>query len=107
MDAMAAPGRDAYRAPVEGTPGFLPYWYEATPIDEISRLRLGSRPAARGSGALTPKAVRVIPWVFSWMQSRFNLPGWYGLGSALAAHVNQGQLELLREMYAEWPFFSA
>ena len=103
MDAMAARARDAYRALVEGTPGFLPYWYEATPIDEISRLRLGSRPAARRGGALTPKAVRAIPWVFSWMQSRFNLPGWYGLGTALAG----GDRAQLHEMYASWPFYQA
>jgi phosphoenolpyruvate carboxylase len=103
MDAMAARAREAYRARVEGTPGFLDYWHAATPIDEISRLRLGSRPAARRGGPLTPKAVRAIPWVFSWMQSRFNLPGWYGLGTALAP-ADRGELA---EMYRAWPFYRA
>jgi len=101
-DAMAIAARDAYHALVDA-PGFLEYWRAATPIEEISRLRLGSRPTARRGGALTRGAVRAIPWVFSWMQSRFNLPGWYGLGSALASADPSG----LREMYAAWPFFSA
>ncbi len=103
MDTMAVAAREAYHELVERTPGFLDYWRAATPIDEISRLRLGSRPPARRGGALTRSAVRAIPWVFSWMQSRFNLPGWYGLGAALATV----EAERLREMYAGWPFFRA
>jgi phosphoenolpyruvate carboxylase len=102
MDGMARTARDAYRALVDA-PGFLDYWRAATPIDEISRLRLGSRPPARRAGALTRQDVRAIPWVFSWMQSRFNLPGWYGLGSALSL-AEPGRL---REMYAGWPFVRA
>jgi phosphoenolpyruvate carboxylase len=100
---MAAAAREAYHGLVERTPGFLDYWRAATPIEEISRLRLGSRPAARRSGALTRGAVRAIPWVFSWMQSRFNLPGWYGLGTALAC----AEPRMLREMTIAWPFFRA
>ena len=103
METMAAAARDAYLGLVERTPGFLDYWRAATPIEEISRLRLGSRPAARGHGTLTRRDVRAIPWVFSWMQSRFNLPGWYGLGSGLGT-VDAGRL---REMYGGWPFFCA
>jgi phosphoenolpyruvate carboxylase len=102
MDAMSTAARAAFTGLVE-MPGFLEYWRAATPIDEISRLRLGSRPAARRGGVLTRSGVRAIPWVFSWMQSRFNLPGWYGLGTALAL----AEPERLREMYAEWPFFRA
>ncbi len=103
MDTMAVAAREAYHELVERTPGFLDYWRAATPIDEISRLRLGSRPTARRGGPLTRSAVRAIPWVFSWMQSRFNLPGWYGLGAALATV----EAERLREMYAGWSFFRA
>jgi phosphoenolpyruvate carboxylase len=103
MDAMARAAQEAYHALVERTPGFLDYWRTATPIDEIRRLRLGSRPAARGGGAVTRNTVRAIPWVFSWMQSRFNLPGWYGLGAAL----DRAEPGLLQEMYVEWPFFRA
>ena len=75
------PPAHAYRDLVHETPGFIDFWRGATPIDEISRLRIGSRPAGpaqRAPGASSD--VRAIPWVFSWMQSRFNLPGWYGLG---------------------------
>jgi len=103
MDAMAEAARDAFLGLVERTPGFLDFWRAATPIEEISRLRLGSRPAARGRGTLTRADVRAIPWVFSWMQSRFNLPGWYGLGAGLGA-VEPARL---RAMYAGWPFFRA
>jgi phosphoenolpyruvate carboxylase len=102
MDAMASAALKAYRDLVD-MPGFIAYWRAATPIDEIARLRLGSRPTARRGGTLTRQGVRAIPWVFSWMQSRFNLPGWYGLGAALAA----GDPACLRDMYAGWPFFRA
>jgi phosphoenolpyruvate carboxylase len=98
---MANAGQHAYRRLVYETPGFVQFWQEATPIDEIKRLHIGSRPASRSSiGAV--EQVRVIPWVFSWMQSRFNLPGWYSLGSGLNIFPDQA---LLREMYAAWPFF--
>jgi phosphoenolpyruvate carboxylase len=103
MDVMAPTARETYHDLVERTPGFLEYWRAATPIEELSRLRLGSRPAARRAGGLTRSGVRAIPWVFSWMQSRFNLPGWYGLGSALA----RVEVSRLREMYEGWPFFRA
>ncbi len=93
----------AYRALIYDTPAFLDYWRAATPIDEISRLRIGSRPTTRRSSALQLEYVRAIPWVFSWMQSRFNLPGWYGLGTALSEH----SASLNREMYEQWPFFRA
>jgi phosphoenolpyruvate carboxylase len=102
MDTMAGAARAAYLALVE-TEGFLDYWRAATPIDEIGRLRMGSRPPARRGGPPTRQDIRAIPWVFSWMQSRFNLPGWYGLGSALTT-VAAGPL---REMYGGWPFFRA
>ena len=101
MDGMGAAAQRAYRGLVYETPGFVQFWQEVTPIDEIKRLRIGSRPAARSrTGAI--EQIRVIPWVFSWMQSRFNLPGWYSLGSGLNAISDQA---LLRAMYAGWPFF--
>ena len=93
----------AYRSLVYDTPGFIEYWRAATPIDEISRLRIGSRPTTRRGTALQLDQIRAIPWVFSWMQSRFNLPGWYGLGTALSEHP----AALNREMYEQWPFFRA
>ncbi len=103
MSQMSATAHSAYRQLVYETPGFLDFWQAATPLDEIKRLQIGSRPSARAkSGAVT--SIRAIPWVFSWMQSRYNLPGWYGLGAGLSAHPDLG---LLREMYAGWPFFHA
>ena len=92
---------DAYRALVFRQPGFMDYWRAVTPIDEIGRLSIGSRPTARRDGVLHVSHVRAIPWVFSWMQSRFNLPGWYGLGTAL----QEQPLGVQREMYEQWPFF--
>ncbi|NJM08176.1 phosphoenolpyruvate carboxylase, partial [Candidatus Gracilibacteria bacterium] len=112
MHAIAATARQSYRALVYDNPQFLTYFRTATPINEISRLRIGSRPASRRKSDRI-EDLRAIPWVFSWMQSRHTLPGWYGLGSALRDFVHsdgdneaaQERLVLLRRMYAEWPFF--
>jgi phosphoenolpyruvate carboxylase len=101
MDEMSAVGLRAYRELVYETPGVIQFWQQATPLDEIKRLHIGSRPAARADDPGVTK-IRAIPWVFSWMQSRFNLPGWYSLGAGLSAISDQG---LLREMYQSWPFF--
>lgn len=103
---MAARARAEYRQLVFETPGFMEFWRHATPIDEISRLRLGSRPTARRKGPLQVTNIRAIPWVFSWMQSRFNFPSWYGLGTALNSLITNNQ-SLLTEMYVGWPFFRA
>ncbi len=104
MSTMAEAARSAYRGLVFETPGFESFWRAATPIDEIARLHIGSRPVARQPDVTHIEAVRAIPWVFSWMQSRFNLPGWYGLGSGLEACP---PLATLQEMYLGWPFFRA
>jgi phosphoenolpyruvate carboxylase len=101
LDRMSAQAQQAYRELVYETPGFIQFWQEATPLDEIKRLHIGSRPAARADDPGVVK-IRAIPWVFSWMQSRFNLPGWYSLGTGLSAISDQG---LLKEMYDGWPFF--
>ena len=105
MEVMSAHSTAVYRALMHDAE-FLTFWQQATPIDEISDLKLGSRPSYRKEGPRTLADLRAIPWVFSWMQSRFNLPGWFGLGSALeqAASAPQG-LERLRAMYREWMFF--
>jgi len=105
MAEMSAHSTEVYRALVHD-PEFLTFWQQATPIDEIGELKLGSRPSYRKAGPRTLSDLRAIPWVFSWMQSRFNLPGWFGLGSALERHVErEGGLEELRTMYREWLFF--
>jgi phosphoenolpyruvate carboxylase len=105
LSRMSVAARAAYRGLVYETPGFMAYWRDATPIDEISRLHIGSRPPSRRGGPLQVDKIRAIPWVFSWMQSRFNIPGWYGLGTAMSTNVVSH--ELCRDMYRGWPFFQA
>ena len=91
MDRLSQAAWRAYRSLVYDSPEFLAYWRVATPIDEISRLRIGSRPTTRKGSALELEYVRAIPWVFSWMQSRFNLPGWFSLGTGLALATHDFQ----------------
>ena len=107
MEEMSTAALAAYQACVHDDPDFLVFWREATPIDEIGELNFGSRPTYRRKGSVSVADLRAIPWVFSWMQSRFNFPGWYGLGSGLGAILRRGTdgEKLLREMYQRWPFF--
>ncbi len=108
MDELAGIAHDAYRDLVYETPRFLEYFYQATPIDVITELTLGSRPATR-TGEQTIEDLRAIPWVFAWMQSRNTLPGWYGLGSALAHYIEEHEsgIETLQTLYADWGYFRA
>jgi phosphoenolpyruvate carboxylase len=106
LERMACHSRDVYRELVYDHPGFGRFFEQATPIEEVARLRLGSRPARRG-GSREIAELRAIPWVFSWTQTRIILPGWYGLGSALARARDEVGLSLLQEMDREWPFFAA
>jgi phosphoenolpyruvate carboxylase len=95
-----------YRALVYETPEFLTYFEQATPIAEIAQLKLASRPVRRqAAGGIAE--LRAIPWVFSWMQSRHTLPGWYGLGSAVGDYLadRPGDLPDLQAMYQRWPFW--
>jgi phosphoenolpyruvate carboxylase len=108
MERMSEVAKDAYRSLVYETPEFLDFWQAVTPIDEIMQLYIGSRPAARIMDGRTVDQIRAIPWVFSWMQSRFNLPGWFGLGTGLAVFINDAEgLRSLQAMYTNWPFFRA
>lgn len=106
MDRLAERSRQTYRQLVYETPGFLEYFLQATPIQEVGRLKIGSRPASRTSSPGV-RDLRAIPWVFSWTQTRCNLPGWYGLGSALDEDLRRdpGAQAELRAMYEGWPFF--
>ncbi len=103
LELMSNAARQAYRGLVYDSPEFMKFWQQVTPIHEITQLRIGSRPAARQPGSHQVKKIRAIPWVFSWLQTRFNLPGWFGLGTGLATSSE----EHLKKMYAEWPFFKA
>jgi len=107
MQEMSATALSAYRGLVYETPGFVQFFRTATPITEIADLHVGSRPASRKKTDRI-EDLRAIPWVFSWSLSRMMLPGWYGFGAAveaLTARKGDSGLELLREMYRDWPFF--
>jgi phosphoenolpyruvate carboxylase len=114
MDELAATARTAYRQLVHDDPGFAAFFRDITPIAELSGIRLGSRPAARGrrtpDEAPAIDALRAIPWTFAWSQSRINLPGWYGLGTALeryrTVHGVRG-IDEIGHLYRTWPFLAA
>ena len=95
-----APAKAAYRALVEA-PGFDRWFAEVSPLEELSGMRMASRPARRGAGRRF-EDLRAIPWVFAWSQMRLNLPGWFGMGSGLAA----APLAEVRRAYVEWPLFN-
>ena len=130
LDELADVARRAYRALVWDDPAFAGFFRAATPIGELSALRLGSRPASRGgntgaagrddggvdqgggesAGGDSIESLRAIPWVFAWSQARLNLPGWYGLGSALASmrdRAGEAGLDRLAELYRRWSFVAS
>jgi phosphoenolpyruvate carboxylase len=105
-ERMEAAALRAYRELVEA-PGFAEWLARISPLEEISGLRIGSRPARRGVGVVGLDDLRAIPWVFSWAQTRLNLPGWYGLGSGLAAAATgPGGLAEIRAAYQGWPLLA-
>ena len=106
MDGIVTYSNGVYRDLVFGNPHFYDYFFEATPIKEVSSLNIGSRPAARKT-ITEISGLRAIPWVFSWSQSRIMFPGWYGVGSAFKHFIDaeEGNLEKLQHMYEKWPFF--
>ena len=103
MDRLSADAFRAYRALVYGTPGFRTFFRQLTPIAEIADLNIGSRPPSRTKSDAI-EDLRAIPWVFSWAQARVMLPGWYGVGQALAAFEDAA---MLAEMAQRWPLFAA
>lgn len=106
---LARRAEDAYRALVHATPNLMAYVEAASPLLELGKLHLGSRPTRR-SGSAAFQDLRAIPWVFSWTQSRVLLPAWYGVGTALegfvATHGPEGLLTL-RDMFGTWAWFRA
>jgi phosphoenolpyruvate carboxylase len=104
MEALSQGSMAAYRALVHDTPGFVDYFYAATPITEIADLNIGSRPTSR-QASRSIGGLRAIPWVFSWSQSRTMLPGWFGFGSAVEGEGVD--LTALAELHETWPFFSS
>ncbi|RYZ71958.1 MAG: phosphoenolpyruvate carboxylase [Lysobacteraceae bacterium] len=104
MDGVSGASSRAYRDFV-GAPRFMDYFRNATPIDVIERMTLGSRPSRRLGEDAALANLRAIPWVFAWSQSRAVIPGWYGVGSGLQAVVDEGGEDTLHEMARDWPFF--
>ena len=107
MVRLAARSRSHYRSLVHDNPDLVGFFQQCTPIEEISKLQISSRPARRKSGAKDLSSLRAIPWVFGWTQSRFLLPSWFGVGTALQEELSgdPGQMELFQQLYQRWPFF--
>ncbi len=102
---LAEAGEASYRELTDNTEGFYQFYSQATPVQEISLLNIGSRPAHRKKGLPSKSTIRAIPWVFGWSLARFTLPAWYGVGSALdAVKAEEG---LMKQMQQDWPFFKA
>ena len=106
MQVIADVSREKYRKLIFDTPGFYDYFRLATPVDLIERMRIGSRPASRRDGTGVEN-LRAIPWVFAWTQNRLMLPGWYGVGSGIAAAREKFDDDAFREMFREWYFMRA
>lgn len=107
MEDLSQRSRQVYRGLIYEQPQLVEFFHQVTPIEEISQLQISSRPARR-AGKKDLDSLRAIPWVFSWTQSRFLLPSWYGVGSALQEFLSEnpeGHLTLLQFFYAKWPFF--
>ncbi|SER48052.1 phosphoenolpyruvate carboxylase [Corynebacterium cystitidis] len=111
MSEISELSQKKYSALVHDDPGFIEYFTQSTPVDEIGELNIGSRPSARKQ-TKDVSDLRAIPWVLAWSQSRAAIPGWFGVGSALAWWINDGddadsRLAELRELYENWPWFNS
>ena len=103
MAALAEASRKKYRALVYDRPDFWSFYVRSTPIEPISLLPIASRPVYRpGDGLRDIESLRAIPWNFAWVQSRYVVVGWYGIGTAVESF---GDIETCKRMYREWPFF--
>ena len=115
MDEIARASSAAYRSLVYDDPGFAGFFGRITPIDVLAAMRFGSRPASRGAGQTANEEngierLRAIPWGFAWAQARIELPGWFGLGTALATverEAGPAAVARLAELYRTWPYFTA
>ncbi|MBX3721313.1 MAG: phosphoenolpyruvate carboxylase [Turneriella sp.] len=104
MQRLSQTAAEDYRREVHEKQDFLNYFYEVTPINELSSLNIGSRPARRQADGKI-ESLRAIPWIFAWSQNRLLLPSWLGVGLGLRRMTQMGFQNGLKEMYASWPFF--
>ncbi|HET9441188.1 MAG TPA: phosphoenolpyruvate carboxylase, partial [Longimicrobiales bacterium] len=106
MDEIARASMQVYRELIEAET-LWDFYVRATPIEHISRIPIASRPVSRKAAAeVAFEDLRAIPWVFAWTQTRYVVPGWYGIGKVLYDLTRDAQrLQHLRKLYAEWPFF--
>eukprot|EP00850_Spirogloea_muscicola_P015912 SM000126S26288 [mRNA] locus=s126:9904:18596:+ [translate_table: standard] len=107
MTTIASNAEKAYRDLTDDTEGFYDYFYEATVVNEVNLMNIGSRPSRRKSIVRDKSSLRAIPWVFGWAQSRVTLPAWFGVGSGLLGYTKNHPVRIqeLQRMYIDWPFF--
>ncbi|NND81190.1 MAG: phosphoenolpyruvate carboxylase [Gammaproteobacteria bacterium] len=105
MGRLAATGEQKFRALTDDNADTMAYFYSATPSREIGLLNIGSRPSHRKKADQSKQSIRAIGWVFGWSQSRQTIPAWYGLGSALKAAIDAGELASLQELQSNWRYF--